>query len=87
MTWTDLPLLALVLASISLIVLEGNANDSVADSATYANIVIWALFAIDRSTPTASRASAIPGVSQSDPEHRSWLATLKHRRVMSDPLR
>lgn len=46
-TWTDLPLLALALASIPLIVLEGNANDSVADSATYANIVIWALFAID----------------------------------------
>lgn len=44
---TDLPLLVLALASIPLLVLEGQADAAVADSALYANFVIWGLFAVD----------------------------------------
>jgi len=44
---TDLPLLIPALASIPLLVLEGSTNGSVASLAVYANILIWARFALD----------------------------------------
>lgn len=44
---TDLPLLVMALASIPLLVLEGNTTGSVQQAAIFANWTIWALFAAD----------------------------------------
>jgi len=44
---TDLPLLVMALASIPLLVLEGNTSGSVHQAAVFANWTIWPLFAAD----------------------------------------
>lgn len=44
---TDLPLLVMALASIPLLVLEGNTSGSLQQAAIFANWTIWALFAAD----------------------------------------